>query len=94
MARGATFEGFETTVPTRHRRSGMKVLRRGGDAVLRAELSVNWAYRVWSGLSTESRGVGRSPLDERQVALACAALDGAAARWADVAVGGTLTWRW
>ncbi|MFI8449337.1 hypothetical protein [Streptomyces erythrochromogenes] len=94
VARGATFEGFETTVPTRHRRSGMKVLRRGGDAVLRAELSVNWAYRVWSGLSTESRGVGRSPLDERQVALACAALDGAAARWADVAVGGTLTWRW
>ncbi|MEU6294031.1 hypothetical protein [Streptomyces erythrochromogenes] len=94
MARGATFEGFETTTPTRHRRSGMKVLRRGGDAVMRAELCVNWSYRVWSGLSTGGRGVGRSPLDERQVALACAALDRAAERWAEVPEGGTLTWRW
>ncbi|MER7730396.1 hypothetical protein ABTX80_05875 [Streptomyces erythrochromogenes] len=94
MARGATFEGFETTAPTRHRRSGMKVLRRGGEAVMRAELCVNWTYRVWSGLSTAGRGVGRSPLDEGQVALACAALDRAAERWAEVAEGGTLTWRW
>ncbi|MEU6902399.1 hypothetical protein [Streptomyces virginiae] len=94
MARGATFEGFEPVVPTRHRRSGMKVLRRGGDAVMRAELCVNWAYRVWSGLSTEGRGVGRSPLDDRQVALACAALDRAAGRWSEVAEGGSLTWRW
>ncbi|MGW9071560.1 hypothetical protein ACWGQT_19230 [Streptomyces yangpuensis] len=93
-ARGATFEGFEMAAPTRHRRSGMKILRRGGDAVLRAELSVNWAYRVWSGLSTDGRGVGRSPLDDRQVALARAALDRAAERWAGVAEGGTLTWRW
>ncbi|MFE6905886.1 hypothetical protein [Streptomyces erythrochromogenes] len=94
MVRGATFEGFETTAPTRHRRSGMKVLRRGGEAVMRAELCVNWSYRVWSGLSTGGRGVGRSPLDERQVALACAALDRAAERWAELPEGGTLTWRW
>lgn len=94
MARGATFEGFEPTTPTRHRRSGLKVLRRGGEAVLRAELCVNWAYRVWSGLSTEGKGAGRSPLDGRQVALACAALDRTAERWAGLGEGRTLTWRW
>ncbi|NNJ06172.1 hypothetical protein HHX38_18870 [Streptomyces sp. PKU-MA01144] len=41
MARGATFQGFELVTPGRHRRSGMKVLRRGGAAVMAAELSVN-----------------------------------------------------
>ncbi|MFF3677804.1 hypothetical protein ACFYYS_27990 [Streptomyces sp. NPDC002120] len=80
--------------PTRHRRSGLKVLRRKGDAVLRAELCVNWAYRVWSGLSTDGRGPGRSPLDDRQTALASAALDGAARRWSEVEEGEALTWRW
>lgn len=94
MARGATFEGFEMEPRARHRRSGLKVLRRGGDAVMRAELCVNWAYRVWSGLSTEGRGVGRSPLDDRQVVLACAALDRASEQWAGVAEGETLTWHW
>ncbi|MEU6215543.1 hypothetical protein ABZ891_37335 [Streptomyces sp. NPDC047023] len=94
MAQGATFEGFETVEPTRHRRSGLKVLRRKGDAVMRAELSVNWAYRVWSGLSTQGRGVGRSPLDDRETALATAALDRAAERWSRVAEGEALTWRW
>ncbi|GAA3226293.1 hypothetical protein GCM10020256_36600 [Streptomyces thermocoprophilus] len=61
MARGATFQGFEFLTPTRHRRSGLKVLRRGGDAVMAAEMSVNWAYRVWRGLPTEGRAVGRAP---------------------------------
>lgn len=93
-AQGAAFEGFEPVEPTRHRRSGLKVLRRKGDAVMRAELSVNWAYRVWSGQSTEGRGVGRSPLDDRQIALATAALDQAALSWSQVAEGESLTWRW
>ncbi|MFJ3978183.1 hypothetical protein [Streptomyces sp. NPDC090021] len=61
---------------------------------MRAELCVNWAYRVRSGLITRGRRVGRSPLDDRQVALACAALDRAAERRSGVAEGGTLTWRW
>ncbi|WP_405792284.1 hypothetical protein OG753_38880 [Streptomyces sp. NBC_00029] len=93
-AQGATFEGFEPVAPTRHRRSGLKVLRREGDAVMRAELAVNWAYRVWSGQRTEGRGLGRSPLDERQIALASAALDRAAERWSEVAEGESLVWQW
>ncbi|MGZ9928766.1 hypothetical protein ACXNSR_02630 [Streptomyces sp. NC-S4] len=37
MARGATFDGIEMVPQARHRRSGLKVVRRGGDAVMRAE---------------------------------------------------------
>ncbi|MDT6987967.1 hypothetical protein ACFSUJ_17495 [Streptomyces lusitanus] len=37
-ARGATFQGFELVTLGRHRRSGTKVLRRGGDALMDAEL--------------------------------------------------------
>ncbi|MFJ9641697.1 hypothetical protein ACWEPM_35750 [Streptomyces sp. NPDC004244] len=94
MARGATFQGFETTAPGRHRRSGLKVLRRGGDAVLAAELSVNWAYRVWRGLSTQGRGVGSPPLGPDALARTGPRLDAAAARWAAVPEGGELVWRW
>ncbi|MER7758191.1 hypothetical protein [Streptomyces sp. NPDC097619] len=93
-ARGATFQGFEPIETGRHRRSGLKVLRRGGDAVLAAELSVNWAYRAWCGLPTEGRGVGRSPLTEEALARTTAPLDAAAARWTALPPGGTLLWRW
>ncbi|MGY1577213.1 hypothetical protein [Streptomyces sp. MN13] len=94
MARGATFQGFELLTPGRHRRSGMKVLRRGGDAVMAAELSVNWAYRVWRGLSTEGRGVGPAPLDSDALARTLPRLNAAATRWAAVPQGGELLWRW
>ncbi|MFD5323513.1 hypothetical protein [Streptomyces sp. NPDC127092] len=93
-ARGATFQGFELVTPGRHRRSGLKVLRRGGDAVMAAELSVNWAYRVWRSLSTEGRGVGPAPLDAEALARTGPRLDAAAARWAAVPEGGELLWRW
>ncbi|GAA0902419.1 hypothetical protein [Streptomyces thermoalcalitolerans] len=94
MARGATFQGFEFVTPRRHRRSGMKVLRRGGDAVMAAELRVNWAYRAWRGLPTEGRAVGRAPIDADALARTGPRLDAAAARWAAVPVGGELLWRW
>ncbi|MEU9548462.1 hypothetical protein AB0D88_05350 [Streptomyces werraensis] len=94
MARGATFQGFEPVTPGRHRRSGMKVLRRGGDAVMDAELRVAWAYRSWSGLPTEGRGVGPAPLDAEAPARTGPWLDAAARRWAAVPVGGELVWRW
>ncbi|MGX1128018.1 hypothetical protein RKD49_000208 [Streptomyces glaucescens] len=94
MARGATFQGFELVTPGRHRRSGMKVLRRGGDAVMAAELSVNWAYRAWRGLPTEGRGVGSAPLDSDALARTVPRLNAAAARWAAVPQGGELVWRW
>ncbi len=94
MARGATFQGFAPVTPGRHRRSGMKVLRRGGDAVMAAELSVNWAYRVWRGLPVEGRGVGPAPLDAQALARTGPRLDAAAARWAAVPEGGELVWRW
>ncbi|MFD7460438.1 MULTISPECIES: hypothetical protein [unclassified Streptomyces] len=94
MARGATFQGFELLTPGRHRRSGMKVLRRGGDAVMAAELSVNWAYRVWRGLSTEGRGVGPAPLDSDALARTLPRLNAAATRWTAVPQGGELLWRW
>lgn len=94
MARGATFQGFELVEPGRHRRSGLKVLRRGGDAVLAAELAVNWAYRVWRGLPTEGRGVGRPPLSQEALDRTTAPLDRAAARWSALAEGDVLVWRW
>lgn len=94
VAQGATFQGFELVAPGRHRRSGLKVLRRKGEAVLAAEPAVNWAYRVWSGLPTEGRGIGRGPLDDTDLARTGPALDAAAARWAAVEEGDCLTWRW
>lgn len=93
-ARGATFEGFELVTTGRRRRSGMKVLRRGGDAVMDAEPRVAWAYRAWSGLPTEGRGVGSAPLDAEAPARTGPRLDAAAKRWAAVPVGGELVWRW
>ncbi|CAM5705995.1 hypothetical protein SALBM217S_04036 [Streptomyces griseoloalbus] len=90
--RGATFQGFELV--TRDGTAGLKVLRRGGDAVMAAELRVNWAYRAWRGLSTEGRGVGRAPLDAEALARTGPRLDAAARRWAAVPVGGELLWRW
>ncbi|MEV5363506.1 hypothetical protein AB0L12_12130 [Streptomyces cellulosae] len=92
-ARGATFQGFERH-PGRHRRSGMKVLRRGGDAVLDAELRVAWAYRAWSGQPTEGHGVGPALLDAEPRARTGPRLDAAAKRWTAVPVGGELVWRW
>jgi hypothetical protein len=95
VAQGTTFDGFELVTPGRHRTSGLKVLRRKGEAVMRAELAVGWAYRVWFGLPIEGRGLsGGAPIDDRQLALAIPALDSAAARWANVAEGETLRWHW
>lgn len=92
VARGVTFEDFEP-LEGRHRRSGLKVLRRDGDAVMRAELIVSWSHRVWCGASTEGL---RPPdgCDDDTVRRAGIALDDAASRWAGVAVGDALTWRW
>ncbi|MFJ2476404.1 hypothetical protein ACIOWI_26085 [Streptomyces sp. NPDC087659] len=94
MAEGATFQGFEPVAPARHRRSGLKVLRRKGDRVMAAEMAVNWAYRVWSGLPTEGRGIGRAPLDDDTLARTGPALDEASARWQAVAEGDSLIWHW
>ncbi|MDI9835219.1 hypothetical protein [Streptomyces sp. KAU_LT] len=93
-ARGATFQGFLLVSPGRHRRSGLKVLRRDGDAVMAAELRVNWAYRVWRGLPTDGRGVGPAPLRTDELARTGPRLDAAAERWAAVPEGGELVWRW
>ncbi|HZG05969.1 MAG TPA: hypothetical protein VE546_20730 [Streptomyces sp.] len=94
VAQGAAFEGFEPLAPGRHRAPGPGVLRRKGEAVMRAELAVAWAYRVWSGPAGECRGVGRAPIDAAQTAVARAALDEAATRWAAVPEGGVLRWEW
>ncbi|MFK0124124.1 hypothetical protein ACIQSP_12470 [Streptomyces nigra] len=93
-ARGSTFQGFPLVTPGRHRRSGLKVLRRDGDAVLAAELRVNWAYRVWRGLPTEGRGAGPALLTAYEPARTGPRLDTAAARWAAVPEGGALVRRW
>ncbi|MBQ0997115.1 hypothetical protein [Streptomyces sp. RK62] len=93
-ARGATFQGFLLVTAGRHRRSGLKVLRRDGDAVLAAELRVNWAYRVWRGLPTEGRGAGPALLTAYEPARTGPRLDTAAARWAAVPEGGALVRRW
>ena len=74
MAAGGTFEGFEPATPGRHRRSGIKLLQRHGPAAQPAEIAVSWAHRIWSGQRSSGRGLGPCPLDERQLALAAAAL--------------------
>ena len=86
---GATFDGFEP-------RSGSKVLRRKGDAVLAAEVPVNWAYRVWTGRSVAAAdGVsGPRPIDDDQLAAALRALDDARRRWDATPEGGALSWSW
>lgn len=94
VARGATFQGFVMLTPGRHRRSGMKVLRRGGDAVMAAELSVNWAYRVWRGLPTEGRGVGRAPLDAEALARTGATAGRGGRPLGRGPRGRELLWRW
>ena len=65
---GATFPGFEPSAPGRHRRSGLKALRRKEDATVPAEMAVSWAHRVWSGQRVEGRGLGAPPLDAAQIA--------------------------
>ncbi|MFJ6947519.1 hypothetical protein ACISU4_23225 [Streptomyces wuyuanensis] len=94
MAEGATFQGFAPLTPGRHRRSGLRVLRRKGDRVMAAELAVNWAYRVWTGLPTEGRGIGRAPLDTDALARTGPALDEASARWTAVAERDGLVRHW
>ena len=95
MAQGGTFKGFDPVEPSRHRRSGLKVLRRRGDAVMAAELKVGWAYRVWSGQPLEGRAVGpHRPLDEAELARAVPAIDAAAQRWRALPEGGELVWAW
>lgn len=94
MEKGATFDGFEMVTKGRHRRAGLKPLRRLADAAVPAEMAVSWAHRAWSGQRTSGRGLGQSPLDERQLAIAFAALDAARARWEALGEGETFTWTW
>lgn len=93
-AAGATFDGFQLIDPGRHGRSGLKVLRRTGGAVMQAELAVNWAYRVWTGRSVTGRGVGRSPLSDDNIATAVAAIEAASVQWHALDEGDDLTWVW
>jgi len=91
---GATFPGFEPHAPSRHRRSGLKELRRRESATVPAEMAVSWAHRVWSGQRVAGRGLGPPPLEPEQVARACKALDAAREQWDAVPVGDVLVWRW
>lgn len=94
LAAGDTFEGFEPLEKSRHRRSGLKVLKRRGDDVLAAELVVGWAYRVWAGLPLTGRGVTGAALQEPNLSVAVAAIDEMAGRWAALAEGDTLVVDW
>jgi hypothetical protein len=95
VAEGATFEGFEPVQPSRHRRAGLKVLRRKGDAVMAAELKVGLAYRIWQGLPVEGRGMPRLvSLESAEVQRAVTALDEARAAWSSLRDGEHMTWTW
>lgn len=96
VAAGVTFEDFEPLERGRHRRSGIKQLRRFSDTLLPAELTVSWAHRVWSGQRTSGRGLGSGgvPLTPTQLKLAKAALDDAFARWQALPEGASLRWDW
>jgi hypothetical protein len=92
FAAGATFGGFVPIESRRHQGSGAKVLRRKGDAVMRAELIVNWCYRAWTGKSVDGRGVGQPQATAAQVEAACRALDEARRRWDATAIGEAFVW--
>lgn len=92
--KGATFEGFQPLHRGRHKRSGLKPLRRYGDAALPAEFAVSWAHRVWSGQRTAGRGLGDCPLSDDELARALVALDAARDRWNALREGETLVWTW
>jgi hypothetical protein len=49
---------------------------------------------VWSGQRTSGRGLGPSPLTDRQLVRAVAALDDARARRDALADGEALRWPW
>lgn len=91
---GATFDDFEPIDPTRHRRSGLRELGRVGEAELEVEHMVSWAHRAWSGQRTTGAGLGASPLSDRQLEIAAAALTDAYERWRATPVGGALVWDW
>lgn len=93
IERGATFDDFKT-IGQRHRRSGLKVLRRLGEPADRAEAAVSWAHRVWSGARTQGRGLGAPPIGPETLAIAIASLDRAKTIWDALPDGGTLNWRW
>jgi hypothetical protein len=92
--RGATFEGFVPLEPGRHARSGLKELRRIGEAELAVEHMVSWARRVWSGQRSEGTGLGPAVLTAEQLRVTSAALDSAMERWRRVPPEGVLVWQW
>gem|GEM_PF-3562038 len=91
---GATYGDFEPLERRRHRRSGLKVLRKMAPRVMEAEMAVSWAHRVWSGQRTAGPGLGHAPICEADVIRACAALDRARALWDAIPEGKALTWQW
>ena len=94
MEKGATFEGFVLVQPSRHKRSGIKLLRRLEQESTRAEMAVSWAHRVWSGQRTEGQGLGATPIEPAQLKLALRALDDARERWDALSEGQSLKWTW
>lgn len=91
---GVMFEDFQLLQPGRNRRAGLKAMRKLGDSAFPAELKVSWAHRVWSGQRTEGRGLGKAPIAERELEIACTALDQARAKWDALGEGDSLEWRW
>lgn len=94
VARGVMFEDFKLVDASRHRRAGLKEMKRYGDATARAEMLVSWSHRAWSGQRTGGRGLGASPIAEESLAKAFAALDEAKLRWDSLGEGETLEWEW
>lgn len=92
---GATFGGFEPVDrAARHRAGGAKVLRRTGDAIMRAELVVSFSYRVWTGRDVSPEAVGDPPIDGERLPRALRALDEAGAAWSALPEGRSLTRTW
>jgi hypothetical protein len=93
---GVMFEDFRLLEPERHRRAGLKALRRFADRTFPAELKVSWAHRVWSGQRTSGRGLEPEPalLSDEQIRVACVALDRAKERWDALGQGESLAWDW
>lgn len=91
---GATFGGFEPVARLRHQAGGAKVLRRKGDAVMRAEMIVSWSYRAWCGRSLDRDVVGDAPIEGERLERALGALDDAGAAWAALEEGQALSRSW
>jgi hypothetical protein len=94
-AAGAAFDRFVPVEPSSPAPDGVEVLPRDGEALLAAEMKVDWICRVWDGLTVDGDATdGSRPADDRELAVGLLALDAAANAWTALPDGRSLIETW